>query len=234
MSKKIVHMLCISAVSVSLLTGCGKMQEDKEQVLENAPSALRITERQCAYPIESLLLHRWSPRAFSGELLSDQELMQLFEAARWAPSSSNNQPWRFVYAKRGTPAWDTFFNLLVDFNKKWSHNAAVLMVILSKDVTDSQRPNRTHSFDTGAAWQNLALQAASMGLIAHGMGGFDYAKAKEVLNIPDGYTVEAMVALGKPGAIENLPEEMRARETPSTRKPVETFAYEGQFTSDNA
>jgi nitroreductase len=174
-------------------------------------------------------LHRWSARAFSGEPITDQELMQLFEAARWAPSSFNNQPWRFVYAKKGTPAWDTLFNLMVDFNKSWAHNAGALIVIASKETTEKNHAIPTHSFDTGAAWQNLALQAASMGLVAHGMSGFDYAKAKEVLHIPDGYTVEAMIAIGRPGSVENLPEELRAMESAKDRNPVESFTFEGRF-----
>lgn len=222
-------MLCMSALSVSLFAGCGTTQETPVISEKRSIDAITLTTRKSAHPIDPLILHRWSARAFSDEPVTDQELNQLFEAARWAPSSYNNQPWVFVFAKRGTPAWDTFKNLMVDFNKSWTNNAGALVVIASREKTDTGRPMHTHSFDTGAAWQNLALQATSMGLIAHGMSGFDYAKAKEALQIPDGYAIEAMIAIGRPGSLENLPEELRARETPSERKPVEAFAFEGAF-----
>lgn len=161
--------------------------------------------RSAQYPIESIILNRWSAYAMSGESISDNELMMLFEAARWAPSSYNGQPWRFVYAKRDTSQWQLFLNLMVPFNQGWAQNAAVLIVVISKnDFEHNGTHSRTHSFDTGAAWQNLALQGVHMGLVVHAMEGFDYDKAKEGLNIPDSYTVEAMVAVGKPGNINVL------------------------------
>lgn len=234
MAKKISSMFCLGAVSVSLLAGCGKeaqvqQSEADQTVLSTSCDGLRITSRQAAHAIHPLILHRWSSRAFSGEPISDQELMQIFEAARWAPSAYNNQPWRFIYAKRGTPQWDTLFNLLVDFNKQWTHNAGALAVIVSQEKTESGRDMHTHSFDTGAAWQNIALQSTAMGFVVHGMSGFDYEKAKQLLNIPDGYTVEAMFAVGRPGKVEDLPEQLQAKETPSGRKPVEEIAFEGSF-----
>lgn len=189
-----------------------------------------MNQRSSEYPVVPLIINRWSPRALSGESITQKQLMTLFEAARWAPSSYNNQPWRFIYAKRDTPAWQTFFNLLVDANKVWAKNAAILIVILSAKKTAKGHVIRTHSFDTGSAWQNLALQATSMGLVAHGMEGFDYEKAKEDLSIPDGYAIEAMCAVGKPGDVHQLPKELQERETPSSRKPVESFIFEGKFT----
>ncbi len=188
-----------------------------------------MIHRKAAHPILELLLDRWSPRALSGESITDEQLAILFEAARWAPSSYDNQPWRFIYAKRDTLAWDSFVNLLDDANKKWAVNAAVLMVIASAHKTKEGYTIRTHSFCTGAAWENLALQASSMGLVAHGMEGFDYDKAKKDLIIPDGYTVEAMCAVGKPGKVSALPKELQEREKPSGRNPIETFTYEGVF-----
>lgn len=188
-----------------------------------------MTHRKSAYPINQLILDRWSPRALSGESISNQELMQLFEAARWAPSSYNNQPWRFIYAHRGTPEWDTLFNLLVEFNKSWAYNAPVLVVIASQEKTAKGYPIRTHSFDTGAAWLNLALEASSMGLVAHGIEGFNYDKAKKDLRIPDGYTVEAMCAIGKIGKVQDLPKELQEREVQSDRNPIEAFAFLGVF-----
>lgn len=188
------------------------------------------TNRKADHKILDLILNRWSPRAMSGEPISDELLNSLFEAARWAPSSYNAQPWRFIYAKRDTPAWDIFYNLMVQFNKDWAKNAAVLIAIISRNnFTYNNKPSRTHSFDTGAAWENLALQGAAQGLVVHGMEGFDYDKAKEVLHIPDGYTVEAMCAVGLPGKKEDLPQEMQKDEKPSDRKPITEFAFEGVF-----
>ncbi len=189
-----------------------------------------MSARKTEYPIHEIILNRWSPRAMSGQELTDHELMTLFEAARWAPSSYNNQPWRFIYAKRNSPDWKKFFNLMVAFNQDWAQHAAVLVVIASHDTFEfNNQPARTHSFDTGAAWENLALQASVSGLVTHGMEGFDYDKAKTELNIPDGYTVEAMVAIGKPGKKEDLPEDLQKRETLSDRKKIQEFIFEGTF-----
>lgn len=189
-----------------------------------------MKQRKAEYPIADFLLNRWSPRAMSGQPITKQELMTLFEAARWAPSSYNNQPWHFIYAQRETAHWDKLYNLMVDFNKQWTKNAAALIVVFSRDnFSYNNKPSRTHSFDTGAAWENLALQAEVMGLVAHGMEGFDYARAKSELNIPDGYTVEAMIAIGKPGRIEDLPKEMQEEETMSDRKKITQFIFEGSF-----
>ncbi len=187
-------------------------------------------QRKAQFPIERLLLDRWSPRAMSGEPITEQELMTLFEAARWAPSSYNAQPWRFVYARRDTKYWPALFNLLVPFNQSWTTTAAVLVVVLSKNTFPwNDKPARTHSFDTGASWQNMALQGFSMGLVVHGMEGFDYEKTKHELSVPDGYTVEAMIAIGRPGKKEHLPKELQEREEKSDRHPVSAFVFEGTF-----
>jgi len=187
-------------------------------------------KRRADHIINEIFINRWSPRAMSGESITDQEILSLFEAARWAPSSYNGQPWRFIYAKRDTNEWNVLFNLLVPFNKQWAKNAAVLVVIVSHNNFDHNgKPSRTHSFDTGAAWQNLALQASGMGLVAHGMEGFDYSKAGEDLTIPNDYTIEAMIAIGKPGEMEMLSPEMQKKEVPSGRKKVEEFIFEGKF-----
>jgi nitroreductase len=166
----------------------------------------------------------------TGEEISDEVLFSLFEAARWAPSSYNNQPWRFIYAKRNTPEWDTLFDLLVDFNKSWAKNAAVIVVILSKNTFDKNgKFSRTHSFDTGSAWISMAIQGASQGLVVHGLEGFDYDKAKKNLAVPDNHTVEIMVAIGKKAPKETLPEELRKMETPSTRRPLDEIVMKGLF-----
>jgi nitroreductase len=186
--------------------------------------------RQPDHDIEPILFHRWSPRAMSGEEISEQELTTLFEAARWAPSSYNGQPWRFLYARRGTANWDRFFDLMVEFNQSWTKHAAVLMVVISRKTFEwNDQVAPTHSFDAGAAWQNLALQGSRMDLVVHGMQGFDYDKARLELNVPDEFRVEAMIAVGKPGKREDLPEDLQDREQPSDRKPVAEIAIEGGF-----
>lgn len=190
------------------------------------------SKRMASNGISDIFLNRWSPRAMSGQEVNDKELMALFEAARWAPSSYNAQPWRFIYAKRNTKHWDTLFNLLVDFNKSWAKNAGALVVVVSKNNFDhNNQPSRTHSFDTGAAWQNLALQGSLHGLVVHGMAGFDYDRAVKELNIPAGYTVQAMVAIGKPGSLDVLPEAMRGSEHPSSRNELSSMVFEGSFKS---
>jgi len=186
--------------------------------------------RKADYPIDSLFLDRWSPRAMSGEPITEEELFTLFEAARWAPSSFNNQPWRILYARRETAHWPIFFDLLVEFNQTWAKNAAALAVFISKKTFDHNgEPAATHSYDTGAAWENLALQATLKGFVVHGMQGFDYDKARSALNIPEGFTVEAMAVIGKPGRKEDLPARLQEREAPSDRRKLTETAFEGPY-----
>ena len=193
--------------------------------------ALNIKEyRKQEYETDPIFIKRWSPRAMSGEGIKKEELMRLFEAARWAPSSYNNQPWRFLYAMSDTEHWATFFDLLVKANQVWARKASVLIVVISKRTFDHNgKPSRTHSYDAGAAWQNLALQGSLMGLVIHGMQGFNYDKAKEVLNISDEFQVEAMIAVGKPGNKDELPEDLQKREFPSDRKKLSEIAFERGF-----
>lgn len=186
--------------------------------------------RKADYDIDPLFLNRWSPRALSGEALSDEELMPLFEAARWAPSSYNAQQRRFLYARRDTPNWNMFFDLLAEGNKAWVKNAAVLAIVISrKNFEYNEKPSRTNAFDTGAAWENLALEAARRGIVAHGMEGFDYEKARRVLKVPDNYEVCAMVAIGKRGKKEDLPENLQKMEEPNGRRPLKEIVIEGVF-----
>lgn len=186
--------------------------------------------RQPEYPVEFLFPERWSRRAMSGAHVDRASLLTLFEAARWAPSAFNNQPWRFVYALRGTPAWPRFLALLTPRNQSWCGNAGALVIIASKTTFDKNgKPSKTHSFDAGAAWMNAALQAHLQGLVAHGMEGFDYGAAGGLVGLPDGYVVEAMFAVGHPAAPEVLPEELREEEKPKGRKPVGSFAFEARF-----
>jgi len=171
------------------------------------------------YPINPLILNRWFPRSMTGETLNDDDIMSLFEAARWAPSSYNNQPWRFIYAKRNTEHWNRFFNLLMEGNKIWVKNAALLVVVISrKNFEFNEKPAITHQFDAGSAWENLALEASSRGIVAHGMQGFDYEKARLDLGIPPNFEVMAMIAIGKKGPREILPPELQEKEKLTDRK----------------
>ena len=186
--------------------------------------------RKAEYAIEPLLIDRWSPRAMSGEEISREELMRLFEAARWAPSSFNTQQWRALYALRGAAHWQTFYDLLVDANKAWAKNAAALVVFISRKTFDhNDEPSVTHSYDCGAAWENFALQGFHQGLVVHGMQGFDYDLARKELKIPDEFQIEAMAAVGKPGPKEVLPEKLQARESPNDRRKVSESVFEGPF-----
>ena len=184
--------------------------------------------------VDDLFINRWSPRAMSGEEMPDEDLMTLFEAARWAPSSFNGQPWRFLYAKRNSEYWDLFFNLLDDWNKSWCKNASVLILLISKNNFEhNDKPDYHASFGAGTAWENLALQASMKGLVAHGMAGLDRDRARKDLDVPDSYKVEAMIAVGKKGNIEDLPEELRKIENPSGRKELKEIIFEGKFSGKN-
>jgi nitroreductase len=186
--------------------------------------------RKADYDIDPLILNRWSPRAMSGEPLTDDELMPLFEAARWAPSSYNGQQRRFLYARRNTKNWAVFFDLLVEGNKAWAKNAAVLVVVIArKNFEYNGQPSRTSVFDTGAAWENLALEGCRRDLVVHGMQGFDYDKARAALAIPEIYDVCAMIAIGKHGRKEDLPRDLQQLEEPNTRRPLKEIAIEGLF-----
>lgn len=166
----------------------------------------------------------------TGESISNEELLILFEAARWAPSAGNSQPWRIFYAHRDTPHWSLFFDLLVDRNKAWCRDAAVLLVLASTTTrAEGGRPLPTHSYDTGAAWENLALQGWMSGFVVHGMAGFDYARARQVLRVPEDWRVEAMAAIGRPAPVSVLSEDLQARETPSPRSPIADLIVEGPY-----
>lgn len=190
--------------------------------------------RRADYPIERIFLDRWSPRAFTGEAIPVETLMSFFEAARWAPSSYNSQPWRFLWARRDTPHWPKFFDLLGERNKIWAADAAALIVLVSKStmVPPGQTepiPSHSHSLDTGAAWENFALQALISGWHTHGMVGFDMERARQVLNVPGEYRVEAAIAVGRRGDPAKLPEAMQKVEQPNARKPIAETTHEGGF-----
>ncbi len=156
------------------------------------------------HPIDPIFLRRWSPRAFTGEAIEESSLLTMLEAARWAPSSYNAQPWLFAYALRGTEAWPRFLNLLSDTNRIWAQDASALVALVSRTHSldpDKDQPvaSYSHSLDAGAAAGYFALQATMLGWHVHGMVGFDKARAFEDLEVPLMHRVEAIFAVGRQG-----------------------------------
>jgi nitroreductase len=187
-----------------------------------------------AHAIDPLFHERWSPRAFTGEEIPVETLMGLFEAARWAPSAMNVQPWRFVYARRGTPAFEGFLATLAPANQLWASNAAALVAVVSRELMpvpgkDELVPSASHSFDAGAAWAQLALQAHLWGWSTHAMGGFDRERAREALSVPAAHRIEIFVAIGRQGDASALPDWAKAREKPNDRRPLAELVREGSF-----
>ena len=192
-----------------------------------------MSDRQPHHPVDPIFHRRWSPRAFDRSVIPDADLMTIFEAARWAPSAFNYQPWRFLYAKRESADWERFLSCLIPFNQGWAHNASVLIYICSDTVMEN-KPGQlsyahTHSFDAGAAWASMALQATMLGYHAHGMSGVEWDKARAELKVPERFRIDAACVIGKVGALDVLDDRLRARETPSDRKPVSEFAFAGDF-----
>jgi nitroreductase len=166
----------------------------------------------------------------SGAPLNHDEVRTLLEAARWAPSCFNAQPWRFAFAILGTGHWQALFDCLVDGNQQWARRAGALIAVITRRVYERNgSPAPTHSFDGGAAWMSLALQASELGLVAHAMQGFDGDAARVALAVPEVFDLPAIIAVGRPGDIDELPERFREREAPSPRKPLDEIAFEGTF-----
>lgn len=173
-------------------------------------------------------IERWSPRAFSSEEISEENIKTLFEAARWAPSCFNEQPWRFVYARRQDDL-KRFRSTLGEGNQIWANRAPLLVLVFSKKhFTQNGKLNRWSAFDTGAAWMSLALQANQLGLYSHAMGGFDADKALELTGLdPDEYSSVCAVAVGKLDDVNELPDALRERESPSDRIALNEIMFEG-------
>lgn len=188
--------------------------------------------RKSDYPIEPLFIDRWSPRAFDASVMPQADLMTLFEAARWAPSAYNYQPWRFLYATRDSDDFTRFLDLLMPFNQAWVAHSSVLIFAVSQRTMamgGETKPSYSHSFDAGAAWAQLALQATRLGYQAHGMTGVDFDRAAAELAVPEDFRIEAAIAVGRQGDPANLPEALRGREFPSERKPLGEIIMAGNF-----
>jgi nitroreductase len=191
------------------------------------------TLRRANARIHPLIVRRWSPRSFDGRDITQKDLDVIFEAAGLAPSAYKHQPWRFLYSHRCDPYWQTYLGLLHPFNASWAREAAVLVFVISQTVVcrdGKASPIHSHSFDAGAAWAFLALQATALGYHAHGIAGIDSERARVELRVPGDFTIEAAVAIGRRGDPARLPETLRAREMPSDRNPVSSFAIAGTFT----
>lgn len=184
------------------------------------------------YPIHELLARRWSPRAFAERPIEPEKLQSLFEAARWAPSSNNEQPWRFIVAHKADEAqWNRLFACLVEGNRAWAFRAPVLALsVASLYFGKTGAPNRHAMHDTGMAVQNLAIQATVLGLIVHQMAGFDAEQARKDLKIPSEYEPVAMIAIGYPGDPSLLSGTLHEREVaPRRRHPASSFVFSGEW-----
>lgn len=189
-----------------------------------------INKRTPENNVDNIFLERWSPRAFSSKPVEKEKLMTLFEAARWAPSCYNEQPWLFLYAAKEEDL-KIFRNILVEQNQVWANKAPVLAVVFArKHFTFNGKPNRWAEFDSGSAWMSLAIQANKLGLYTHGMAGFNENLAYELLNVsPDEYKAVAALAIGYMGNKSELPKELQEREEPSPRKTITEITHEGKF-----
>lgn len=190
------------------------------------------TPRIPDHPVDPQFPGRWSPRAFTAETMPEEVLLTLLEAARWAPSAVNVQPWRFAWGLRGDAGFEAIASALVPFNG-WAKQASALVAVASKTTREAsdgtEVPNPIHAFDAGSAWMSLALQAHLSGWAAHGMGGFDAAVAAKALGLPENHVIHAVVAIGRTGDPASLPEALRAREVPSPRLPLSAIAAHGRF-----
>ena len=189
---------------------------------------------QTQVPIHDLIASRWSRRAYdAGKPVGAEAIISMLEAARWAPSCFGDQPWRFVVCDKTTnpDAWQRAFDTLAPSNQVWVKNAPLLVLVAADTVfTLNSNPNRWAQYDTGAAAENLSLQAEALGLIVHQLGGFDPEKARQALQVPEQYTLMAMIAIGHPTEIDNLPPDLHAREiAPRQRRALGELCFTGQW-----
>lgn len=187
-------------------------------------------------PIHEIISHRWSPRAFENRPVEPEKLRSLFEAARWAASSYNAQPWYFIVATKEDPEnYKRILDSFVEFNQGWAANAPVLAISVARTAFDDGRPNRHAFHDVGQAASNLAIQATALGLQVHQMAGIIPDKARQIFGIPEGYEAVAGIALGYPGDAEALSEQLKQRElAPRSRKALDSFVFTGKWGEPSA
>ena len=183
-------------------------------------------------PVHDLIRHRWSPRSFVDKAIPEDVLRSLFEAARWAPSSNNEQPWAYIVAtKEDRVNFDKILGTLVEANAAWARHAAALAIaVVELAFARNHAPNRTAQYDTGAASALLSVEATARGLAVHQMAGFDREKAREAFGIPEGWEAIAAIAIGYSGSPDSLPPKLKDRElAPRTRKPIREFVMTGSW-----
>ena len=186
---------------------------------------LRLETRS---PLNELLNQRWSPRAFSSTSIEPENILSMFEAARWAPSSANEQPWRFIVASReDTSVFGTLADSLMEGNRRWAQHAPLLVLGLAQSTyAQSGKPYRHALYDLGQSVAHLTVQASSIGISVHQMGGFDPDKLRSGLAIPDSFEPAIVLAIGYADKPETLPEDLRRREqAPRVRKPLEAIVF---------
>jgi nitroreductase len=197
-------------------------------VSSTSPEAIeKLKHAPDAHGVQDLIRQRWSPRVYADKEVPAAELKKLFEAARWAASSSNEQPWRFLVGRRGDETYKKIFNSLVEFNQSWAKSAPVLVLsVAKKTFTQKGTPNAYGMHDTGAATANLALQATALGLHTHSMAGYDKEQARASFAIPSDYEMGAVTAIGYFGDPAGLPDHLQKMEvSPRQRKPLEEFVF---------
>lgn len=208
--------------------------------MSNQTSLLQAPHRRPAptdIPIHELIALRWSPRSFSADDVSPQELKQLFEAARWMPSAFNEQPWHFLCAHRSST--DDFSALLACLNpnnQTWAQHAAALVIAVARlELSGKAQPNRAALYDLGQAVAGMTVQATALGIAIHQMVGFDASKARASCGVPEGFEPLTAIAIGRPGAPEALPDTLRQRETaPRTRKAIDSFVFTSHWGTSSA
>lgn len=191
-----------------------------------------LNPAKTTHPVHDLVKHRWSPRAFEDRPVEHAKLRSLFEAARWAASSFNAQPWYYIVASKNEPeAYKKILDTFVEFNQSWAKNAPVLAVSVAAHKFPHNGENNRHAFhDVGQATATLAIEATNLGLAVHQMAGIDPEKARKNFGIPEGYEAVAGIAIGYPGDASSLPDQLRQRElAPRERKALDSFVFEGAW-----
>jgi nitroreductase len=180
------------------------------------------TTLSTAIEFAAIMQHRKSIRAFNTQIPETNKILSLFEAARWAPSSANNQPWRYIYATSNEiEKFEKILDCLADSNKVWASKAPILIISLTKILTNTGKSYRHNFYDTGAANMALALQAVNLGMQAHVMGGFDIEKVRINFNINEEFEPVVIIAAGYPGDVKYLPENLQMREQIKERMPLD-------------